>query len=603
MRTWITTAAAAAAIALTPPATTPQEEERLRAPEVEIRELARDLTREQRIALRRAMHDLESARERLRAAEARLLDLIAGLTSPQEPAEPAEPPRGEDPPREPHDPPGGHEEPGEPHEEPVNDPPPRDPPPSHEPPIDEEPGQGGQDPPGEPIDPPDDDEDVQPVPPVVEPPTASWEDTPVPVPPIPAYEIPKLDDCDWIIESGVATSTRGLAAIQAAGAPGELVPLAYRASYAAGHELPVTVGVWDDAGIVVPGGQWNQNGRRSISIKEPDGSWHGVELELVGLDDSCEVTVSWSTRWGRADYLGLFNIGCRGQDDSFVIRANDGIGDLVIDGCWWLPSKNHGPQNSHASGMHIDKWESLVWRNHRWRGETPDAPGILVREHMGYLKSCVGSRADGDGTWIVGNNLLGGNRTGFQIRPQADKNDRPRCPVVIAENYAEGYGFTHPATKKDGGSCITVWTSPDDPVYIFDNRVQAARYGCLTLSPQGPSRNWLNGDGVPIDTVHLWGNTFENRQGDRSCVTITGVGNVHFWGGGTYAGPANGDLTLDDPWGMSVAGISNGSVSIHGHELLAYLQSLNVRTWIPGQHMKAQAVPDSRLATYLTLGN
>ena len=235
------------------------------------------------------------------------------------------------------------------------------------------------------------------------------------LPDFPEYRIPTRQDCDWVIEGGRAESTHGLETI----VDERLVGLAYRASVAASHPLPVTFCVVDNAGEAVFGGGYSRSSNRSVFIETEDG-FENLQAEFLGLTDTAEVQVSWDTKWGRVDYLGLFNIGLRGPNDSFVIRANSGIGRLIIDGCWWLAHTEFAQRGGrHASGMHIDNWDLLVWRRHKWRGETPESPGINLREHSGYLKSSNGE------TWIVQNDLRGGNRTGFQIRPQPSNNDRP----------------------------------------------------------------------------------------------------------------------------------------------------------------------------------
>jgi len=174
------------------------------------------------------------------------------------------------------------------------------------------------------------------------------------------------------------------------------------------------------------------------------------------------------------------------------------------------------------------------------------------------------------------NDLRGGNRTGFQIRPQADENQRPRGPQVISGNTAVGYGWNMgdtPATF-DGGSCITVWANPEDRTWIFGNTITDAKYGCLMVGGQGPDRNWLNADGFPIHQVLIWGNTFENAQEGhpaglpkRSAASITAVEELH-WGENAMLEGAR--LTLNDQWGIQTHGIHNGLVQLHMPALPSY---------------------------------
>jgi len=393
-------------------------------------------------------------------------------------------------------------------------------------------------------------------------PPPSWEGAPfaTELPPFPVYRIPTEEDCHWIIEGGVARSTQGLATISC-DKEGAVVGHCYRASIARGHSLPIIIGVHDDAGPVAVGGLYNADGGRSVTVREKDGGWRPLKIELVGLSDHAEVRLGWTGKWGYPAHVGAYHIGLRGDDDSFIIRANEPAGTVILDGCWFLTSKRFPePDARHASGMHLDEWETLVWRRHQWRGATPDAPGALFREHVGYLKSSRGV------TWILENNLLGGNRTGFQIRPGADDegNPVPVGPVVIAHNYADGYGWTHGSdgATREGGSCITVWSSPNAPVFLFRNRITDARYGCLMVGAQGVERNWLNEAGFPIQAVYIAGNVFENARGDRETVSISGVEHVRIWADNQVA-PGSRWL-LDNRWAVQTHGIRNGSVELFG---------------------------------------
>lgn len=83
----------------------------------------------------------------------------------------------------------------------------------------------------------------------------------------PQYEIPTEEDCDWTLESGRAQSHSGLEQIE----DEFIIGIAYRASIAAGHDLPVTFCVVDNAvsGRITLDNQWvaNQHGIRIGEIK------------------------------------------------------------------------------------------------------------------------------------------------------------------------------------------------------------------------------------------------------------------------------------------------------------------------------------------------
>lgn len=423
-------------------------------------------------------------------------------------------------------------------------------------------------------------------------PTA-FEGLPFEVPPIPAYRVPAAKDCDWIVSEGVARSTRGLDAIRAADHDGYVLGPAYRASTAARRGRgdlapgrPVTIGVLDDAGEGVMGGGWSLHSPRSVFSKSAAGGFDDIRIEIVGLTPSCEVSVSWDSRWGKPAYIGLFNIGIRGRKDSFIIRANGGIGRLIMDGCWWLPAKEFtATKERHASGMHIDKWGELIWRNHKWRGVQPGTPGINLREHSAYLKSAQG------GTWIVNNDLRGGNRTGFQIRPEPAHNEAPSGAVVIAGNYADGYGWNNGSDPSsfDGGSCITVWSNPNAATYVVNNRIIDAKYGCLAITAQGPGLDYLGEAGFPIGPVYVYGNTFENGRAKRDVAAITSTQAVHL-----YANEITGRLILNDTWPMKRHGIANGAVYVHDPATL----QLDLWSW-NGKAQKIQPVPPARSKKWL----
>lgn len=404
------------------------------------------------------------------------------------------------------------------------------------------------------------------------------------MPPFPRYRIPTEEDCDWIVRNGKAESTRGLGTID-----GEfLISGAIRTSMNAGDDL-VTFGVWDNAGIAVLCDGWSLWSERSAYVKDPndDTKFLNLKVEFVGLDDECEVSVGWGIKWGYVDYLGLYNIGVRGQSDSFIQRCNDGIGAYVMDGCWWLTAHSFGEDGKHASGVHMDDWGTLVLRRHKWRGEKPTDPGAHFREHCYYLKSSEGE------TWILENNIFGGNRTGFQIRPGNDtgSNDRPVGPVMIGYNFADGlddqgrptgYGWNHgmDGGSFDGGSCITTWSNPDSDTFVFNNRIEDAKYGCFSANGQGPARDWYNENGFPIKRLFLYGNRWENMQRNpqaprpanlprRKAVGITAVEEVFIW-----PQDVEGDFVLNGTWGMEKHGIKNGSVKLYGgppqHDIRTY---------------------------------
>ena len=425
------------------------------------------------------------------------------------------------------------------------------------------------------------------------------------IPTFPEYDVPTEADCEWIIEGGVARSTRGLPDITVPeGQPLYLVGPAYRASVAAGHPLPIDFGVRDDAGTVVLADGWSQPqewNSRSLFVRTGTSTFADLRVRIVGISDVAEVSVAWGRKWGFVRELGLYNIGLRGQNDSFIIRANDGIGNLTLDGCWFLASTTFaqsgiGNGSVHASGMHVDKWDRLIIRHHKWRGKLPTDPGPEFMEHEFYLKSGILQ------TWIVENELHGGNRTLFQERPGADEGIMPTASIVVAKNTSDGYGW-HVAGA-DGGAAITIWSNPRNKTFILGNTITDARYGCLVVSGQGISntyhydyqyvdtdqnqatppelivsntivhgggpqgghpqetwlrRDWLNDAGFPIGDVYVWDNVFENSRSQRATVSISATERL-FWGPNNLN---DGKLFLNSEFNYNANGIANGQVRLY----------------------------------------
>lgn len=401
-----------------------------------------------------------------------------------------------------------------------------------------------------------------------------YPDLPFNAPLPPAYKILTVADCHLIVEDFGRN----------------VIATFYMEHVNAGRDLPFIVGVKGNGGKVWPGGQYSATNDYSIPL--PD-----VEIEIVGLTDDAEVGVGWSTRYGSCKSIKLFNIGIRGDSDSFIIRANEAVGTVIIDGCWFLNgTRSSGETMFHTSGIHIDNYETLVIANHRNKG-------IKFHEHVFYIKSCIGVGPDA-GTWIVNCNLTGGNRTGAHRRPQQFRDDDnsllsnawPRGPFVVANNRSEDFGWEH--DDASGGSVITIWTAPDDDVFIFNNVILNARYGCLVLSGQPPHKDFLNANGYPIQRAHVYANSFQNPGGDRGCASFTGVEDLHLWGANLFNG-SSGDLTLGNPWAMEIDAIDNGKISIHGQTVLEYLLTKNVRTYNPDDWGKYIQMPDARLKSYL----
>lgn len=140
-------------------------------------------------------------------------------------------------------------------------------------------------------------------------------------------------------------------------------------------------------------------------------------------------------------------------------------------------------------------------------------------EHWAYLKG-MGE------TYIIGNNIAGGNRTGFQMRSPSPTHLRPHGNILIEGNFARDYGWDW--DFHNGGSCITVWENPDYTTVIRDNKITNAKYGCLAVTQQADT--YLNEEGYAHERVVLEGNEFSNPKSDRNCASISAAAKVVFRG-------------------------------------------------------------------------
>jgi hypothetical protein len=138
-------------------------------------------------------------------------------------------------------------------------------------------------------------------------------------------------------------------------------------------------------------------------------------------------------------------------------------------------------------------------------------------EHWAYLKST-------GALFITNNDIGGGNRTGFQVRSPGGY-EPPHGPMVISNNVAMDYGWDW--GFDNGGSCITIWESLQYPVYILNNKIMNAKYGCVAIAhePQDQDPPLLR-NGRAHSKVIMKGNTFTNPIGDRTCVSISSTNEV-----------------------------------------------------------------------------
>ena len=373
---------------------------------------------------------------------------------------------------------------------------------------------------------------------------------------------PRPDQYDWEVEGTTFISQRGLGMFQ--GGYGE----AYRLSREAGV-VNVVFGVKGSTGSARIGGTWGQTGPDVLAYPGDE----KASATFVGMTPTSSVHLAFSSVGTTVQATGdvlAFDIGLRGTPDTFVIRANGGSDHIQLDGCWFLNPAEWGPETTnYASGLHIDGWDTLVIRNHQWRGETPGSPGIKFREHpVAYLKSGKTS------TLLEFNDMYGGNRTGFQKRPGVQYQPLPTDRLMVRNNYCDNYGSNH--EFGDGGAVYTVWCSSAG-TYIYDNVATNFRFQALVISGQDPHINFNFLDsGNQHNAVYVAGNRFiPGPLTERNTVSISSVDNLHLDGDNVF----EGRVLLDAQWnynrnGTLIESIRIKANTVPGWSLFKYDPSL-----------------------------
>jgi len=234
-----------------------------------------------------------------------------------------------------------------------------------------------------------------------------------------------------------------------------------------------------------------------------------IDVKVIGLSSDAEVgPLFLGEQYFPVKNAHFFNIGIRGQVDTFGVRQAGYAENIVFDNFWVYEPEEVDPLFIYGSAIYLSKdWKNLTLKRYQPRG-------LVVREHCFYLKP-------GGRTQILDCELWGGDRTGFQMRPHQAPTltPYPHGDILIDGNYADSFGWNH--AVKDGGGWITVWTSLENNVSIRNNTCINARYGCLVIS-QGPPQSdpYLTVDDFSHSNIWITNNIFENLNGDRNCVSI-----------------------------------------------------------------------------------
>lgn len=400
---------------------------------------------------------------------------------------------------------------------------------------------------------------------------------PVPMPPF-ATALPmnmegRPTSYDWWVSDGGARCPRTGDTIKASECDGNLVAEAIRREYdrrAVSSGEPVVIAIYDNGGTCRLAHSSSAHGHgnsETVAIKGFDGGYRDLDVVLVGKSDQARVELSWADGhgFGQVDTLSVYDLGLVGSKwGAFCVKANNGCGDIRLQGHWYLPHPELKAGAFYKSVLHIDDYRSLVILEQKWAG-------LYVSEHsVAYLKRCTG-KGPHSHTWVGRCDLYGGGRTGFQRRPgiidYPEGDSAPMGDVIAWDNFSYGAGWANPI--HDGGGQITVWTAPDSRVFVFDNDIRDARYTCLAINGQGEYEgkdlNWYGEDGYPIMEAHVWGNNFSNPRSEREGVVFSSIARLFLYGpmGAAPMNAQQSQYVLDHRWAMVAGGkMRNGQVRI-----------------------------------------
>ena len=281
-------------------------------------------------------------------------------------------------------------------------------------------------------------------------------------------------------------------------------------------------------------------------IHTPDGS--PVRLTLCGEMGS---QIRGMILYGNTDSIELHNLvldtprGSRSpiQDIAFSKR-------IVLNRLAFAPDKDH-PDGYGGAGMKwgIDLGDGSDYLHIQ---DCYRLNGARFEEHWAYLKG-MGE------TYIIRNNIAGGNRTGFQMRSPSPTHLRPHGTILIEGNFARDYGWDW--EPHNGGSCITVWENPDYLTVIRDNEITNARYGCLAVTQQADT--YLNDRGYAHKKVVIEGNKFSNANAERNCASISAANKVVFRGVNSAIGaPHKEDWVINSANSLAQGAKRVGEVNI-----------------------------------------
>lgn len=258
-----------------------------------------------------------------------------------------------------------------------------------------------------------------------------------------------------------------------------------------------------------------------------NGEYTSISASIINLEDQGHAkihSIGFGDKYGMVNALNLYGLDILNYKGGRMALGggNGPINELRIIDVAFGPD-----QESLDSGAY---WGAgIKWGAH-FSGDVRFLHWADQRHIDGvrFLEHCVYTHSVGD-VYICRNNLLGGDRTGFQIRAHTVDSHGipPHGEILVQDNFCDGFGMdAYDPTKpwqKGGGMVATVWTNPEHLTIIEGNKFTDMRYGGIGAIAAPTS--WVNKRGFALERVVVRNNELsqaENRGDNRECMQLGG---------------------------------------------------------------------------------
>jgi hypothetical protein len=410
---------------------------------------------------------------------------------------------------------------------------------------------------------------------------------PPPDPPSPGTSIAEptelgLDDHEFIIEKVSAGSYKVLRERQVLYQGYDVWRVVVNDNPNYDPNKPPTVGIVNEAPeLLLSVG----HGLKAAYHRTSSGEYLPISILIEGLTEGATMgRVVYGDQYGPVDTMKLFDLDIQGLNGAPDCIGGIGrINWLGVHNCGFKPHPDALAAGAYGGGglkwgmHHSQKINNFHWTNQRQL--TMNGMPVRFQEHVGYPHA-IGN------AWICRNNLMGANRTGFQLRGNTSDPvhfGTSGGEVLVSHNVADGFAMDawyDPAQPwlKGGGMVITVWTNPNGLTVVEENEIINVRYGALGVI--AAPNSFVDGNGYAITRCIVRNNTFSQApdRGDaRETVQLGGgIGTLEIEGAlDITRTDCVWDMSINADWAMDMGAPFNGQNIVRNRAL----DNLVVGTW------------------------